>query len=65
VISKAKTACKVSGQRITDHFVDVNRMVDLGSCSQREINNIMHKPRPRAKSSLRPNEHPQKTALLA
>jgi DNA-damage-inducible protein D len=38
VISKAKTACEVSGQRITDHFVDVNKMVDLGSGSQREIN---------------------------
>jgi DNA-damage-inducible protein D len=31
----------VSGQRITDHFVDVNKMVDLGSGSQREINDIM------------------------
>jgi DNA-damage-inducible protein D len=41
VISKAKTACEVSGQRITDHFVDVNKMVDLGSDSQREINDIM------------------------
>jgi DNA-damage-inducible protein D len=41
VISKAKTACEVSGQRITDHFVDVNKMVDLGSGSQREINDIM------------------------
>ena len=27
VISKAKTACEVSGQRVTDHFVDVNKMV--------------------------------------
>ena len=41
VISKAKTACEVSGQRITDHFVDINKMVDLGSGSQREINDIM------------------------
>jgi DNA-damage-inducible protein D len=41
VISKAKTACEVSGQRITDHFVDVNKMVDLGSGSQREIDDIM------------------------
>ena len=31
VISKAKTACEVSNQRVTDHFVDVNKMVDLGS----------------------------------
>ena len=41
VISKAKTACEVSGQRFTDHFVDVNKMVELGSGSQREIDDIM------------------------
>ena len=41
VISKAKTACEVSGQRVTDHFVDVNKMVELGSGSQREIDDIM------------------------
>jgi len=36
-ISKAKTACEVSGHPATDHFVGVNKMVDLGSGSQREI----------------------------
>jgi DNA-damage-inducible protein D len=40
-ISKAKTACEVSGHPISDHFVDVNKMVDLGSGSQREIEDIM------------------------
>lgn len=40
-ISKAKTACEVSGHSIRDHFVDVNKMVDLGSGSQREIDDIM------------------------
>jgi DNA-damage-inducible protein D len=40
-ISKAKTACEVSGHRIADHFVDVNKMVDLGSGSRREIEDIM------------------------
>ncbi len=29
VISKAKTACEVSGHAISDHFVDINKMVDL------------------------------------
>jgi len=29
VIHKARTACEVSGHPITDHFVDVNKMVDL------------------------------------
>lgn len=40
-ISKAKTACEVSGHSIHDHFVDVNKMVDLGSGSQREIEDLM------------------------
>ncbi len=40
-ISKAKTACEVSGHRAADHFVGVNKMVDLGSGSQREIEDIM------------------------
>ncbi len=41
VIGKAKTACEVSGHPTTDHFVDVTKMVDLGSGSQREIDDIM------------------------
>lgn len=41
VISKAKTACEMSSHAIPDHFVDVNKMVDLGSGSQREIDDIM------------------------
>ncbi|WP_260294510.1 DNA damage-inducible protein D [Sedimenticola hydrogenitrophicus] len=41
VISKAKVACEVSGHSITDHFVDVNKMVDLGSGSQREVDDMM------------------------
>lgn len=41
VISKARTACEVSGHRISDHFVEVNKMVELGSGSQREIEDIM------------------------
>lgn len=40
-ISKAKTACEISEHNISDHFVDVNKMVDLGSGSQREIDDIM------------------------
>lgn len=41
VVDKAKIACSRSGQNITDHFVDVNKMVQLGSGSQREIEDIM------------------------
>jgi DNA-damage-inducible protein D len=40
-ISKAKTACEMSNHAISDHFVDVNKMVDLGSGSQREVDDIM------------------------
>jgi DNA-damage-inducible protein D len=31
VITKAKTACEISGHAVPDHFVDVNKMVELGS----------------------------------
>ena len=41
VIDKAKISCKTSGQNIDDHFVDVNKMVSLGSGSQRQIDDIM------------------------
>lgn len=41
VISKAKVACEVSGHPVSDHFVDVNKMVDLGSGSQREVEDLM------------------------
>lgn len=40
VIDKAKTACEVSAHPVPDHFVEVNQMVDLGSGSQREIDDI-------------------------
>jgi DNA-damage-inducible protein D len=41
VIAKAKLACDMSGHPVTDHFVDVNKMVDLGSGSQREVDDLM------------------------
>ncbi len=41
VISKAKVACEVSGHSIADHFVDVNKMVDLGSGSRREVDDLI------------------------
>ena len=41
VISKAKTACELSNLKVSDHFVDVNKMVDLGSGGQREIDDLM------------------------
>ena len=41
VIDKAKTACRNAGQSIEDHFADVSKMVDLGSGSQRKIDDVM------------------------
>ena len=41
VIAKARTACEVSGHAITDHFADVGKMVELGSGSRREIDDVM------------------------
>ncbi len=37
VIEKAKEACKNSGQEVTDHIVEVNEMVKIGSNTQREM----------------------------
>ncbi|MFH1847448.1 MAG: DNA damage-inducible protein D [Candidatus Omnitrophota bacterium] len=41
VIEKAKTACFNSKQNVSDHFVDVNKMVKLGSGSEREVEDMM------------------------
>lgn len=41
VLTKAKTACEVSGHDPLDHFSDVGKMVELGSGSQREIDDVM------------------------
>lgn len=37
VILKAKTACFQSGQRVDDHFLEAQEMVDIGSGAQRQI----------------------------
>ena len=41
VIDKAKIACGKAGNEGADHFVEVNKMVDLGSGSQREVEDVM------------------------
>ena len=41
VINKAKEACANVGQNIEDHFVGVNKMVELGSGAERQIDDIM------------------------
>ena len=41
VIEKAKLSCKNSGQEPSDHFVDANKMVQLGSGSKRKVEDFM------------------------
>lgn len=41
VISKAKSACELSGEDIDNHFADVGKMVSLGSGAEKEIADIM------------------------
>jgi len=40
VIDKAKKSCKNTGVPVSDHFVDVNKMVDIGSDSRRVIEDV-------------------------
>lgn len=40
VIEKAKLACYNAHFELSDHFVDVNKMVDVGSGTQREITDL-------------------------
>jgi DNA-damage-inducible protein D len=41
VIDKGKIACSNANQEVSDHFLDVRKMVDLGSGAKREIEDIM------------------------
>lgn len=40
VIEKARTACKNAGYEPADHFLDIRKMVSLGSGAEREIEDI-------------------------
>jgi len=40
VIDKAKTTCEKLEENVIDHFVDVNKMIDLGKGAQRQIDDI-------------------------
>ena len=40
VVSKAKLACENAGQAMADHFVDVNKMIDLAKGAQREVDDL-------------------------
>jgi DNA-damage-inducible protein D len=40
VIDKAREACKNAGERIPHHFVEINKMVEIGSGSSRSVEDI-------------------------
>lgn len=41
VITKAKAACENVDQALSDHFIDVNKKVELGSGAFREVDDVM------------------------
>ncbi len=40
-VDKAKESCKTTGEAVSDHFVDVNKMVKIGSGAERKQDDIM------------------------
>ena len=40
VLEKAKAACVNAGELLSDHFVDINKMVELGSSSKRQVDDV-------------------------
>src|SRR5262249_2851036 len=40
VVEKAKEACKNGGEKVSDHFVDINKMINLANNAQREVVDI-------------------------
>ena len=40
VIDKAKDACTNAGEKLSNHFVDVNKMVEVGSGAERKLEDI-------------------------
>jgi DNA-damage-inducible protein D len=41
VINKAKTACEVSGHAPPDHFVDVNKTIQMPKSAEKEVDDLM------------------------
>ena len=41
VINKAKAACENVGQQVSDHFIDANKMVRIGSGTDRSVDDVI------------------------
>src|ERR1019366_3852403 len=41
VIAKAETACEVSGHAIPDHFVEVNKTIQMPKSAEKEVPDLM------------------------
>lgn len=40
-VDKAKESCETTGDGVPDHFVDINKMIELGKGGQRKVDDIM------------------------
>jgi len=40
ITEKAKESCRGAGEKISDHFVEINKMVELGSGAHRQIDDL-------------------------
>ena len=40
VIEKAQNACKNAGEAVSDHFVDINKMIQLAKGAERQIDDV-------------------------
>ena len=41
VLAKAKVACQNAGEKVVNHFIDVNKMVEIGSGARKQIKDVL------------------------
>ena len=41
VLAKARSACQNAGEDVENHFIDANKMVEIGSGAQKQIKDIL------------------------